>query len=61
MTLNDVNLIGKKILLGIVISIIPLIITVGGLTLIRKLFTDQDNKAQVSTSVSNVNPQNQQK
>ena len=57
MTLNDVNLIGKKILLGIVISIIPLVITVGGLTLIRKLFTNQDGKVQIS----NVNPQNQQK
>jgi len=51
MTLNDVNLLGKKILLGIVISLIPLIITVGGLTLIRKIFTNQP----VKTQVSNVN------
>jgi len=50
MTLNDVNLLGRKILLGIVISIIPLIITVGGLTLIRKLFTDQDAKTQISST-----------
>jgi hypothetical protein len=50
MTLNDVNLLGKKILLGIVISIIPLIITVGGLKLIRKLFTDQDAKTQISST-----------
>ena len=57
MTLNDVNLLGKKVLLGIVISIIPLIITVGGLTLIRKVFTDQDSKTQIS----NTNLQNQQK
>lgn len=57
MTLNDVNLLGKKILLGIVISIIPLIITVGGLTLIRKLFTDRDTPTQIS----NTNHQNQQK
>jgi hypothetical protein len=57
MTLNDVNLLGKKILLGIVISIIPLIITVGGLTLIRTLFTDQGTKTQIS----NTNLQNQQK
>ncbi|EHQ24984.1 hypothetical protein [Mucilaginibacter paludis] len=57
MTLNDVNLLGKKILLGIVISIIPLIITVGGLTLIRKLFTDRDTQTQVS----NTNHQNQEK
>ncbi|WP_175404058.1 hypothetical protein [Mucilaginibacter sp. PPCGB 2223] len=51
MTLNDVNLLGKKILLGIVISLIPLIITVGGLTLIRKILTDQP----VQTKVSHVN------
>ncbi|MBW4890697.1 hypothetical protein KXQ82_13260 [Mucilaginibacter sp. HMF5004] len=57
MTLNDVNLLGKKILLGIVISIIPLTITVGGLTLIRKLFTDEAAKIQIS----NTHPQNQQK
>jgi len=50
MTLNDVNLLGKKILLGIVISLIPLIITVGGLTLIRKIFNDQPVKNQISVS-----------
>lgn len=55
--MNDVNLLGKKILLGIVISLIPLIITVGGLTLIRKLFTEQDAKTQIS----NTNHQTQQK
>ena len=52
MTLNDVNLLGKKILLGIVISLIPLIITVGGLVLIRKVFSDQP----VQAKVTNVNP-----
>ncbi|MEO6521167.1 MAG: hypothetical protein ABIN91_05805 [Mucilaginibacter sp.] len=57
MTLNDVNLLGKKVLLGIVISIIPLIITIGGLTLIRKVFTNQD----AQTQTSNINPQTQQK
>jgi len=50
MTLNDVNLLGKKILLGIVISLIPLIITVGGLTLIKKIFTDQPVQTKVSNS-----------
>lgn len=53
MTLNDVTLLGKKILLGIVISLIPLIITVGGLTLIKKIFTDQP----VKTSISNPSTQ----
>ena len=48
MTLNDVNLIGKKILVGIVISIIPLILIVGGLTLTRKLLTDNDTRKKVS-------------
>jgi len=57
MTLNDVNLLGKKILLGIVISLIPLIITVGGLTLIRKIFNDQPVKNQISVSTpSTQNP-----
>lgn len=57
MTLNDVNLLGKKILLGIVISLIPLIITVGGLILIRSLFTERD----AQTQVTHTNLQNPQK
>lgn len=48
MTANDVTLIGKKILVGIVISIIPLILIVGGLTLTRKLLTDSDTPTKVS-------------
>jgi hypothetical protein len=31
MTLSDVSLIGKKILVGIVVTVIPFIIIVGGL------------------------------
>ena len=37
MTLSDVSLIGKKILVGIIITLVPFIIIVGGLSLTQKL------------------------
>jgi hypothetical protein len=40
MTLSDVSLIGKKILVGIVVTIIPFIIIVGGLWLTQHLLSN---------------------
>lgn len=39
MTLTDVNIISKKILVGFLIFVVPLIIISGGLLLIRLLLT----------------------
>ena len=41
MTLSDVSLIGKKILVGIIVTIIPFIIIVGGLWLSQHLLSDK--------------------
>jgi len=38
MTINDVSLLGKKVLVGIIITIIPFIIIFGGLWLTQRLF-----------------------
>ncbi|HJP63549.1 MAG TPA: hypothetical protein VJ844_08915 [Mucilaginibacter sp.] len=40
MTLSDVSLIGRKILVGIVVTIIPFIIIVGGLWLTQHLLSN---------------------
>ena len=40
MTLSDVTLIGKKVLVGIVVTLVPFIIIFGGLWLIPKLLTN---------------------
>ena len=51
MTLADVTLIGKKILVGIAITLIPFIIIAGGLWLTQKLLTgDKTPQQQVSSS-----------
>lgn len=39
MTLSDVSLIGKKILVGIIVTIIPFVIIVGGLWLTQHLLS----------------------
>ena len=44
MTLSDVSLIGKKILVGIVVTAIPFIITVGGLWFTQHALTTHDAK-----------------
>ncbi|MBB3054624.1 hypothetical protein [Mucilaginibacter gotjawali] len=49
MTLSDVTLIGKKILVGIVVTIIPFLIIFGGLWLTRKLLADHDRANQQIT------------
>ncbi|QTE39789.1 hypothetical protein ACRQ5D_32725 [Mucilaginibacter sp. P25] len=54
MTLNDVSLIGKKVLVGIIVTIIPFIIIFGGLWLGRKLL---DNAPKAKTAQI-VQPQN---
>jgi len=48
MTISDVQLIGKKIAVGIVVATVPLVILLGGLWLIQKILTDQP-ASQVST------------
>ena len=39
MTLSDVSLIGKKILVGIVVTVVPFIIIVGGLWLTQRVLS----------------------
>jgi uncharacterized protein YneF (UPF0154 family) len=48
MTLSDVTLIGKKILVGIVVTLVPFIIIFGGLWLTQKILTDHGNVNQPS-------------
>lgn len=49
MTLSDVSLIGKKILVGIIITLVPFIIIVGGLFLTQKLLQGDNSKPQHTT------------
>jgi len=44
MTLSDVSLIGKKILVGIVVTVVPFIIIVGGLWGTQRLLKSHDAK-----------------
>jgi len=46
MTLSDVTLLGKKILVGVIITIVPFIIIAGGLWLTQKLLKDHDASKQ---------------
>lgn len=41
MTISDIQLIGKKIAVGIVVATVPLVILLGGLWLIQKTLTDK--------------------
>jgi len=51
MTLSDVSLIGKKILVGIVVTIIPFAIIVGGLWFTQRALTSHNTqKASVQTT-----------
>lgn len=43
MTLSDVNLVVKKILVGIIVTLVPFAIVVGGLWLTQKLLNDHPN------------------
>jgi hypothetical protein len=46
MTLSDVNIIAKKILVGIIVTIVPFIIIFGGLWLTPRLLGKVDSKKQ---------------
>ncbi|SHF28464.1 hypothetical protein [Pedobacter caeni] len=48
MTISDLQLIGKKIAVGIVVATVPLIILLGGLWLIQKILTGEP-PAQTTT------------
>ena len=47
MTLSDVTLIGKKVLVGMVVTLVPFIIIFGGLWLTQKLLINH-NKAKTT-------------
>jgi hypothetical protein len=50
MQLSDVWLLGKKIAVGVVVTIVPLAILAGGLWLTQKHMSGQARPAQASTS-----------
>jgi hypothetical protein len=49
MRLQDFTLLGKKILVGIVATVVPLLILVGSLYLTRKVLTRDSASEQVSS------------
>ena len=46
MTLSDVSLIGKKILVGIVVTVVPFVIIVGGLWFTQRALSTHDAKKE---------------
>jgi len=59
MTLSDVSLIGKKILVGIIVTVIPFVIIVGGLWLTQRVLSTHDaKKASVQTTSKPENHEN---
>jgi len=44
MTLSDVSLIGKKILVGIIVTVVPFVIIVGGLWFTQHALSAHDAK-----------------
>ncbi|MET3980509.1 hypothetical protein ABIB62_003109 [Mucilaginibacter sp. UYP25] len=46
MTLSDVNILAKKILVGIIVTIVPFILIFGGLWLTPRLLSKVDNNKQ---------------
>ncbi|WP_426589662.1 hypothetical protein [Mucilaginibacter sp. R-33] len=54
MTINDVSLIGKKVLVGVTVTLIPFVIIFGGLWLGRKLL----EKGSATKTAQIVQPQN---
>jgi hypothetical protein len=59
MTLSDVTLIGKKIVVGVVVTIIPFIVISGGLWLTQSLLTSHDvKKVSVKTTLKPANHEN---
>jgi hypothetical protein len=57
MTLSDVSLIGKKILVGIIVTVIPFIIIVGGLWFTQHALTTRDaKKDSIQTTSKTIKP-----
>jgi uncharacterized membrane protein len=50
MTINDVSLLGKKILVGVIVTLIPFVIIFGGLWLTQKLLSENHKSDQVTTN-----------
>jgi hypothetical protein len=55
MTLSDVTLLAKKILVGIAVTLVPFVIIVGGLWLTQKLLTDNPKPKQVIVKTTKIN------
>jgi hypothetical protein len=55
MTLSDVTLLGKKILVGIIITLVPFIIIAGGLWGMQKILTGHKSQPQQITKQSKTN------
>lgn len=49
MTLSDFTILGKKILVGIVVTLVPFIIIFGGLYLTRHLLSDKKSTNIINT------------
>ena len=54
MTLSDITLIGKKILVGIIVTVIPFIVIVGGLWLTQHLLSGKHTE---KTPIQNTSKQ----
>jgi len=55
MTLSDVSILGKKILVGIIITLIPFIIIVGGLWLTEKTLGGDPKPQQQISKINKTN------
>lgn len=55
MTLSDVSILGKKILVGIIVTVIPFVIIAGGLWLGQRLLTDNPKPAQQTVTPNQTN------
>ncbi len=53
MTLADVSILGKKILVGIIVTLVPFVIIFGGLWLTQKLLTDKSKSSPQQISKPN--------
>ncbi|WP_167353152.1 hypothetical protein [Pedobacter steynii] len=51
MTISDLQLIGKKIAVGIVVATVPLVILLGGLWLIQKILTKQPSATNTTVNL----------
>ena len=59
MTLSDVSLIVKKVLVGIIVTVVPFVIIVGGLWFTQHALTTHDaKKASVQTTLKPENHEN---